>query len=87
MNHKTDLNDTAPVTTARAAESPATGGHGLGHTRMMMLMCLPMLALTPLLSVTGVCGWGSVMLPGMCLGIRAVWLVVMARMGRSGTGH
>ena len=87
MNHKTDLNGTAPVTTARAAESPATGGHGLGHTRMMMLMCLPMLALTAILIVTGVWGWGSVLLPVMCLGMMAVGMVVMARMGRSGTGH
>ena len=54
---------------------------------MMMLMCLPMLALTAILIVTGVWGWGSVLLPVMCLGMMAVGMVVMARMGRSGTGH
>lgn len=64
------------------SEPPGTG-HGAGHRWMMVLCCIPMIAIAVWLVVAGVAGAGAVLIALVCLGLMALMMVGMGH----GSGH
>ncbi|UER53199.1 hypothetical protein HJG43_06830 [Kineosporiaceae bacterium SCSIO 59966] len=63
-------------------QSPGTG-HGAGHRWMMVLCCIPMIAIAVWLVMAGVAGAGAVLIALVCLGLMALMMVGMGH----GSGH
>jgi hypothetical protein len=53
-----------------------TSGHG-GHGWMMLICCVPMVAIVVLLAFTGVAGSGAILGALLCMGMMAAMMVMM----------
>ncbi len=59
------------------------GGHG-GHHWMMIACCIPMLAIAIVLVVTGVVGFGFIIIALACTAMMAMMMRGMSHGGRDG---
>lgn len=80
-----------PTETHHAGQEPdggahgAHGGHG-GHGLMMIVCCIPMLAIAGLLFLTGVAGSGIIVTALLCTAMMAAMMFAMPG-GHGGHGH
>lgn len=83
-----------PTETHHAGQEPdggahgAHGGHG-GHGLMMIVCCIPMLAIAGLLFLTGVAGSGIIVTALLCTAMMAAMMFAMpgGHGGHGGHGH
>ncbi len=80
----------SPATTEphRAGQEPDGGAHGAhgGHGLMMIVCCIPMLAIAGLLFLTGVAGSGIIVSALLCTAMMAAMMFAMPG-GHAGHGH
>lgn len=77
-----DSSDHADHPTDHAPVPPPTASHGSGHSRMMWLMCLPMVVVAIVLMATSSAGVAALLPALLCIGMMAA----MMRM-HGGGGH
>ncbi len=77
-----------PTETHHAGQEPDGGAHGAhgGHGLMMIVCCIPMLAIAGLLFLTGVAGSGIIVTALLCTAMMAAMMVAMPG-GHGGHGH
>lgn len=80
-----------PTETHHAGQEPdgsAHGAHG-GHGLMMIVCCIPMLAIAGLLFLTGVAGSGIIVTALLCTAMMAAMMFAMpgGHGGHGGHGH
>ncbi len=75
-------------TTHHAGQEPDRGAHGAhgGHGLMMIVCCIPMLAIAGLLFLTGVAGSGIIVSALLCTAMMAAMMFAMPG-GHGGHGH
>ena len=77
-----------PTETHHAGQEPDGGAHGAhgGHGLMMIVCCIPMLAIAGLLFLTGVAGSGIIVTALLCTAMMAAMMFAMPG-GHGGHGH
>ena len=77
-----------PTETHHAGQEPDGGAHGAhgGHGLMMIVCCIPMLAIAGLLFLTGVAGSGIIVTALLCTAMMAAMMFAMPG-GHGGRGH
>jgi hypothetical protein len=68
--------DTPPAAHEPDSDHGGHGGHG-GHGLMMIICCIPMLAIAGLLVLTGVAGSGIILTALLCTAMMAVMMFAM----------
>ncbi|WP_300641935.1 hypothetical protein [Nocardioides sp.] len=80
-----------PTETHHAGQEPDGGTHGAhgGHGLMMIVCCIPMLAIAGLLFLTGVAGSGIIVTALLCTAMMAAMMFAMpgGHGGHGGHGH
>ncbi|MGN0118886.1 MULTISPECIES: hypothetical protein [Nocardioides] len=80
-----------PTETHHAGQEPDGGAHGAhgGHGLMMIVCCIPMLAIAGLLFLTGVAGSGIIVTALLCTAMMAAMMFAMpgGHGGHGGHGH
>jgi hypothetical protein len=76
-------------TEAQPEQEPGGGAHGAhgGHGLMMIICCIPMLAIAGLLVLTGVAGSGIIVTALLCTAMMAAMMFAMPGSGHGGHGH
>ena len=79
----------APTEAQHAEQEPGGGAHGAhgGHGLMMIICCIPMLAIAGLLVLTGVAGSGIIVTALLCTAMMAAMMFAMPGGGHGGHGH
>ena len=77
-----------PTEPHHAGQEPDGGAHGAhgGHGLMMIVCCVPMLAIAGLLFLTGVAGSGIIVTALLCTAMMAAMMFAMPG-GHGGHGH
>lgn len=77
-----------PTETHHAGQEPDGGAHGAhgGHGLMMIVCCIPMLAIAGLLFLTGAAGSGIIVAALLCTAMMAAMMFAMPG-GHGGHGH
>ena len=77
-----------PTETHHAGQEPDGGAHGAhgGHGLMMIVCCIPMLAIAGLLFLSGVAGSGIIVTALLCTAMMAAMMFAMPG-GHGGHGH